>query len=194
MRERILAFLADLDADLAERAGTERLDLFLIGKAAIILFYGGEEAGAVTADVDVVQVSHPASPLLALAIERFGKGTPAARRHGLYLEGVLTEIPPLPGGFRKRCVPMPGEWRALDVWQPEAHDLAASKLKRYASKDKQDLQHLCDKGLIDGTRLREALESAFEWHLEKDGDPNRDRAFANLARVVAYLDGTAASL
>ncbi|MBY0232751.1 MAG: hypothetical protein K2W96_26010, partial [Gemmataceae bacterium] len=107
---------------------------------------------------------------------------------------VLTEFPPMPGGFRERCVQQPGGWKVLSVWKPEAHDLAASKLERYASKDQDDLRHLCDKGFLIAERLRQALESAFEWHLEKDGDPRRDRAFANLERVVADLDGRAASL
>jgi hypothetical protein len=82
----------------------------------------------------------------------------------------------------------------LTVWQPEVNDLAASKLKRYASKDKDDLRHLCDNGLLQAERLRGALESAFMWETEESGDPDRERAFANLNKVIAYLEGSSRDL
>ncbi len=67
MRERILKFLAALDAALVSQAPeVERIDMYVIGKAAVILFYGGEQSGAMTSDVDVVQISHPPVPLLSL--------------------------------------------------------------------------------------------------------------------------------
>jgi hypothetical protein len=47
MRERILTFLGAIDAALVSQAITGRqLDLYVIGKAAVILFYGGDQAGA----------------------------------------------------------------------------------------------------------------------------------------------------
>lgn len=42
MRDRILKFLAALDAVLVSQATEgQRLDVYVIGKAAVILFYGG---------------------------------------------------------------------------------------------------------------------------------------------------------
>jgi len=158
MRERSLRFLDAIDAVLATRAQQEqRLDLYVIGKAAVILFYGGEQAGAMTSDVDVVQISYPPAPLLSAALERFGRGTAGAKEHNLYLESVLDGIPPLAGSFKTRCTRMAGAWKVLTVWQPEANDLAASKLKRYAVKDRDDLRHLCDKGLLQAEKLRQSL-------------------------------------
>jgi len=195
MRERILKFLAAIDAMLVLQAAEgQRLDLYVIGKAAVILFYGGEQAGAMTSDVDVVQISYPPVPLLSIALERFGKGTPAAKEHDLYLESVADGVPPLAGSFRKRCTRMAGDWKALAVWQPEANDLAASKLKRYASKDKDDLRHLCDNGLLQPESLRRSLEGAFIWETEESGDLGRERAFANLDKLIAYLEGNSRDL
>lgn len=193
MRERILKFLDAIDVALvAQVAPKQRLDLYVIGKAAVILFYSGEQAGAMTSDVDVVQISHPPSPMLVAALERFGKGTPGAMAHALYLESVLTAIPPLAGSFLARCTQMDREWKALTVWQPEANDLAASKLKRYAPKDRDDLRHLCDNGLLQAEKLRQSVTNAFIWHEEDDSD--RDRAFANLEKVIAYLKGDSREL
>jgi hypothetical protein len=195
MRERILTFLDAIDAALVSQAAEgERLDLYVIGKAAVILFYGGEQAGAMTSDVDAVQVGHPPAPLLSAALERFGRETSGAEQHGLYLESVPHGIPPLAGGFKKRCTPMAGDWKVLTVWQPEANDLAASKLNRFAAKDRDDLRHLCDKGVLQEANLRRSLEGAFMWVTEETGDPARERAFANLEKVVAYLKGDSREL
>ncbi len=195
MRERILKFLDAIDAGLVSQATDgQHLDLYVIGKAAVILFYDGEQAGAMTSDVDVVQIGHPPAPLLSAALERFGKGTSGAKEHALYLESVLNGIPPLAGSFKNRCTQMAGDWKVLTVWQPEANDLAASKLKRYAAKDRDDLRHLCDKGLLQAEKLRESLEGAFIWVTEESGDPDRERAFAHLEKVIAYLKGDSRKL
>lgn len=195
MRERILNFLEAIDVGLVSQAREgQRLDLYVIGKAAVILFYGGEQAGAMTSDVDVVQISHPPAPLLLAALERFGKGTSGAREHALYLESVPNGIPPIAGSFRNRCTQLAGDWKVLTVWQPEANDLAASKLKRYAAKDRDDLRYLCDKGLLQEEKLRQSLNSAFLWVPEETGDPGRERAFANLDKVIAYLKGDSRDL
>jgi hypothetical protein len=193
MRERILKFLDAIDAALVAQASKEqRLDLYVIGKAAVILFYGGDQAGAMTADVDVVQISHPPAPLLTAALERFGKGTLGAKEQDLYRESVLDGIPPLAGGFRTRCTAMAGVWKVLTVWQPDANDLAASKLKRYAARDRDDLRLLCDKELLQVEKLRQSLTNAFLWDAEDD--PARERALANLERVLAYLEGKSRDL
>jgi hypothetical protein len=47
---------------------------------------------------------------------------------------------------------------------------------------------------LDATKLTESLEWAFCWSMAKDGDSDRDRAFANLERVVLYLQGKSRSL
>jgi hypothetical protein len=145
-----------------------------------------------TTDVDVVQISHPLAPLLLAALQRFGKETASAKDQGLYLESVLDAIPPLAGSFRKRCKRMAGPCKVLTVWQPEANDLAASKLKRYATKDRDDLRHLCDNGFIHAENLTQSLTNAFLWTAEDD--PDRERAFRNLENGVAYLEGKSREL
>jgi hypothetical protein len=103
-------------------------------------------------------------------------------------------LPPLPGGFARRCREVPGDWKVLRIWQLEVHDLAATKLKCFRGRDREDLQYLCDSGQVQADRLTAALERAFQWTMEKDGDPDRDRAFANLQRVVDYPEGKSRTL
>jgi hypothetical protein len=186
--DEILRFLEAIDAELVEHAGEgERLDLYLIGRSALILRY---ELNIGTKDVDIVHFH--GSELEARAVELFGKGTPNAGRFGFYLEPVPQGLPPIPGTYRRRSEPIAGRWRVLRPMQPDPHDLAVTKLKRFHAKDREDLQILCDSGELGADRLREALESAFAW-AEKE-DPDRDLAARNLARVIEYLEGKTRTL
>ncbi len=142
-----------------------------------------------TKDLDVVQLQYPPTELLTKAIELFGKETVNARKHGLYLELVPSGLPPLPAWFDKRSIETKGDWRVLRLWQLEVHDLAATKLKSFRSQDRLELQFLCDAGKLSAEALRESLNHAFIWNTPKDGDPDYDRAFANLERVLQYLEG-----
>ena len=113
----------------------------------------------------------------------------------LYLEAVLSALPPMPGAFRDRCRPFKeGAWQVLNVHQLDVHDLAVTKFKRFAPKDRQDIRALCDKGLLRPKDLTSALESAFMWTTDKDGDEDRDGAFDALRLVIAYLEGEERSL
>jgi hypothetical protein len=195
MIEQILRFLTELDAALAEVASEgQRLDLYLIGRSALALHHHLEIAPGGTRDVDVVQTHHPLSPLMQKALELFGQGTAKAREIGLYLEVVPSGLPPLPCWYNSRSQQVPSDWKVIRVWQLEIHDLAVTKLKSFRSQDRADRRFLCDGGQLHTESLRASLESAFRWTADKDGDPDRERAFANLKKVVAYLDGESRTL
>jgi Nucleotidyltransferase of unknown function (DUF6036) len=187
-RDEILGFLEAIDAELVGHAQEgERLDLYLIGRSALILRYGLDLA---TKDVDIVHFH--GSELERKAVELFGQGTRNSERLGFYLEPVPQGLPPIPGGYFPRSEDLPGRWRVLRPRQPEPHDLAVTKLKRFHAKDREDLQILCDSGQLGAQRLKEVLESAFAW-AEKE-DPDRELAARNLARVIEYLEGRARTL
>jgi hypothetical protein len=165
------------------------LPLYLIGSAALIVRYGVRLA---TKDVDIVHFH--GCDLEDKAVALFGKGTPNADRWGFYLEGVAQGLPPIPQGYCTRCEPIPGVWKILRPMQPEPHDLAVTKLKRFHAKDRQDLQILCESGDLSAHRLREALESAFLFAAGEDEDLGRKGAFANIERVIAFLEGRSMQL
>lgn len=195
MRDQILRFLKAIDEALAGRTSEgERLDLYLIGKAALILFHDVGRGSAVTRDVDVVQFSQDREPLLQLALELFGARSQAVATHGLYLEAVPSALPPMPGAFRARSQPFEEGYRVLRVHRLDVHDLAVSKLRRFAAKDRQDIRELCDKGLLRPEELKSAFDSAFVWTTEKDGDDARDNAWEALQSVTAYLQGESSRL
>jgi Nucleotidyltransferase of unknown function (DUF6036) len=107
----------------------------------------------------------------------------------------------VPMGFEQRCKLLPGNWKVLKIWVPDVHDLAATKLKSFRPQDRGDLQLLCDRGLLNKTRLRESLDKAFPFRslkledAEDDPDtPDWGKALRNLKRVEAYLAGSVASI
>jgi len=193
MRERIVSFLADMDGWLAARAAPgEGLDFYVIGKASVILFFGGDDFGASTSDVDVVLIGGAPEGLLLEALHRYGKNSPGHTAHGLYLEVVACGLPPMPQGFQSRSKQVHGDWRVLRVMEPDPHDLAASKLKRFAAKDRQDLRHLVDKGFLEAEKLEESLAAAFAF--EAEDSPGWEIARGNLKTVMDYLRGVAREL
>ena len=179
----IRKFLAAIDDELAGHAGDgETVDLYLLGRSALILGYG---LGLSTKDVDVVDVD--GSRLLGLAVDLFGKNGPRRALHGFYLETVSSGLPPLPIGYQKRCVAVPGPWKVIRPMRPEPHDLIVTKLRRFHPRDREDVQFLCDTGKIEADTLRERFNLAHAFS-DRD-DPHVVAAGANLDTVVSYLNG-----
>lgn len=182
----ITQFLLALDAALAPYAKEgERLDLYLIGRSALVLRYG-----LILATRDVDMVARMGLPQLEeKALELFGVGTPNAVTWGLYLQAVPQGLPPIPQTYCQKSSAIPGDWKVLRPKQPEAHDLAATKLKRFHAGDREDLRIMCDAGDLTAEELQRALDSAYTFSLDDDEDPGRRQAYQNLRRVIAYLNG-----
>jgi hypothetical protein len=186
--ESLLAFLNAVDAELVKHASAdETLDLYLIGRSAMILGFGLQ---LMTKDVDVVEVRP--SHLLAVASDVFKKGGAGNAGYGFYLETLASGFPPMPIGFEKRCINVAGAWRIIRPKRPEAHDLLVTKLKRFHQGDREDVQILCDTGEIEEETLRERFDLAHAFS-DRD-DPKVVKASANLDSVVEYLNGRRRSL
>jgi hypothetical protein len=189
MTQLISEFLIALDKKLEPFASPgERLDLYHLGRSALVLHYA---MAVSTKDFDVVAMQRP---LEVKAVELFGQTSDSATRFGLYLETVPQGLPPLPQDFVNRCTEVAGPWRIIRLWRLEPHDLAATKLKSFRVGDREDLRFLCDQGLIHADQLRRSLESAFLWSTEGEDDPERERAFTNLRKVIDYMEGRAGAL
>jgi hypothetical protein len=197
MDNQILALLDRLDGALVPFAKEgEHLDLFLLGRAALVLLYNFP---LLTRDIDVVWMRN--SELEGKAIELSRKGSEIAEILGVYLDPVPQGLPPIPCGFQSRCKLLTGDWKVLKVWMLEVHDLAATKLKSFRPKDRDDLQNLCDRGLLTVEKLYARLNAAFPFRSQKVEDTEEDpdtpgwgKALANFKRVKAYLKGEITSI
>ena len=197
MIDQIRSFLDRLDNELLAFAKDgERYDMFLLGRTALVICYQFQFS---TKDIDVVWMRD--SELESKAIELLGKESKLARSLGLYLDPVPQGVPPLPHWFRRRCEMVPGNWKVLKVWMLEVHDLAATKLKSFRPQDREDLQILSDRGLLNAAKLYESLQAAFPFKSPKPEDAEDDQdtpdwgvALANLKRVENYLKGLIPSI
>jgi Nucleotidyltransferase of unknown function (DUF6036) len=197
MNEQMQNFLDRLDEGLLPFAKEEeRFEMFLPGRAALVLHYQFTHS---TKDIDIVWMRE--SELESKAIELLGKGTELAKTLGLFLDPVPQGLPPLPHGFRKRCELFPGNWKVLKLWILEVHDLAVTKLKSFRPRDREDLQNLCNKGLLNAAKLHESLQAAFPFRSPKAEDaeddpdtPDWGKALGNLKRVESYLKGLIPSI
>lgn len=197
MNEQIRIFLDRLDEELLPFAqDEERFDMYLLGRAALVVYY---QFPLLTKDIDIVWMRD--SELERKAIELVGKGSTLAKILGLYLDPVPQALPPLPNWFRGRCELLPGNWKVLRLWKLEVHDLAATKLKSFRPQDREDLQILCDRGLLNAAKLQESLQAAFPFRSPKVEDaeddpdtPDWGKARKNAKRVESYLQGSIASI
>lgn len=188
MNESMQRFFQAIDDALIPFANGQRLDLYHLGRSALVWRY---QATFSTKDIDVVQMR---TPLEEKAHELFGEGSAKAKELNLYLDLVPDGLPPMPGWFRTRSTEVPGNWKIIRLWELEEHDLAVTKLRVFRPQDRQDLRFLCDQGVLQADKLRQSLEKAWIWTTPKDGDDLRDAAFANLEIVIAYLEGRAGTL
>jgi len=196
MKERIVAFFGDIDAALVSRAAGDRLTVYIIGRSALVWRFGSKE---VTADIDVLCPAE--GPLLKAALDQYGRGTGKAKEHGLYLEHVAIVIPVMAPGYRERATPFAGGWAVLEMFHLDPHDLIISKLVRFAAKDRQDIQHLCDHETIDPDKIRALLKGAYPWVVDRkveeegwDDDPKARNAYENVESVYRYLNGDSESV
>ena len=185
MKDRIVRFLNALDAALVSGAAGERLDLYHIGRSALVWKHGFQSA---TEDIDVVRPRDD-QRLVEEAVRLFGRGTPKAVEFGLYLEVVPGALPPVWGGCYKRATEVGERWAVIRLFHLEDHDFAVTKLKRFAPKDQQDIRAMCDLGLLDPEVLAQRVVDAYQLRLRdnKDEDEGRVAADENVKVVLTYL-------
>ncbi len=135
VRDSLLGYLAVLDHHLVDIG--KSTPLYLSGGAAVVLAYGSTER---TKDVDafVAEQSEVLDELQAWA----GKNTAVAKREGYFFEVVPSIYPVAPGMF-DRALPIEGlHLQAITPFAIELHDIIITKLGRYHSKDRSDIELL----------------------------------------------------
>ena len=153
---RLEQFLRALDAEV--RFEHVRPSLDLIGAAAIEVTVGHPRG---TKDCDVLEAWGREADVVRGELERSaGKGTPLARRMDLYVDVVANGFP---------LLPRPPEWipvlqlQRFDVRALAPADVAVSKLKRFAPRDREDIDALVEHGHITHERFVQRFLLALEW-------------------------------
>jgi hypothetical protein len=147
IREPWLGFFLAIDAAL-ERP----VEIHCIGGFALSVLAGWPRP---TGDVDVSAV-FPRSA--GAELERLGgEGSGLAREHRIKLQ--VVSVAELPCDYADRLNDLtPSSCSRLRIRVAEAHDLALSKLDRNLARDREDVRHLAERGLISARVLQVRFE------------------------------------
>ncbi len=143
--EQIIAFLKDLDSHLRFKTS---VSLYLVGGAAITLFYDQENR---TADLDFVD------PPQAL-INKGGKNSTLSKKYRIFIS-LLPEISfSVPPDWKKRCQLFPHRFKNFKVFVASVEDIVLGKMARLEPKDFEDIFSLHEKNLIYPKKLLQRLQ------------------------------------
>ena len=161
-----LAFFNELDSQLSEPVA-----LHCLGGFVVIHVYG---VARTTNDCDFIawMPADSGAELLQLA----GRDSPLHQKHRVYLDPVT--VANYPDDYETRLTAIfEGQWRFLNLFALEAHDVALSKLERNYERDRDDVQRLAAAGRIDPKVLRARYEKELRGYLSR---PEREDLTLNL--------------
>lgn len=150
-------FLQDVDGRL-ERS----VELHVIGGLVLAAGYGLPRP---TADLDYIAVA----PSDAIAdLERIaGRGSPPARRYGLYFQYVT--VADVPENYAERLTELfPGQFPRLRLLALEVHHLVLAKLVRNSPIDLEDAKFLAKTRKLDETVLAERYDKELRPNLANE--------------------------
>jgi hypothetical protein len=143
----------------AARNITGRKRMLVVGSQAILASYDEDELpedATVSREADVAfweDENNQVSDALDGAI---GEMSQFDLTHGYYAQGVSVTTAKLPDGWEGRLVRLPGQSDdETEVWSPEPHDLALSKLLAHRPKDYKYVRALLKSGKLQLQILRE---------------------------------------
>lgn len=147
-------FLWDVASAYAQ---PQPLTLRIIGSTALILRTGYVRG---TTDSDVLETVELDGATRTHLIELGGVGSKLAKRYGLHLQFVRSGIPLLPHPPKWHPIRLGGERRSLSFEALDVVDVVVSKIKRFAPKDRSDIEAMIDLGRVPHERLVERFLSA----------------------------------
>lgn len=141
-------------------ANGRRVRLPLIGCGALILQTGYERG---TKDSDVFETPALAAEIKQRLLALAGSGTALHERHSIYIDIVANGLPLLPHVPVWHPVPqINGALEHLELAVLDVVDVVVSKLKRFHSNDRKDIEAMIRLGLVPHARLLERFRGAVD--------------------------------
>ncbi len=159
----IYDFLGDLDRGWRSTS-TEKLSLKIIGSTALMLQADYERG---TKDSDVLETPQIDRDTQGRVLGIAGKGSPLHRKHKIYVEFVASGLPFLPQVSRWLDVPeLNRDLEKFRIEVLDVVDVVVSKLKRYHSDDRRDIEAMIDRNLVPHHRLIERFKAAVDFYAD----------------------------
>lgn len=159
----------------------EKTRLHIIGSTALMLQTGYERG---TKDSDVLKTRDLSKKTKEQLLELAGRGTDIHERRRLYIDVVSSAIPFLPQ--QPEWIPLADLSETLhhfDLSVLSVVDVVVSKLKRFNTKDLQDIEAMIDLGLVDHVALVERFELAVDMFSGDARAEDLPKYVANLNRI-----------
>jgi hypothetical protein len=172
-------FFANLDRewDLPSEAP---IPLHIIGSGALMLQTGYERG---TKDADVLELQD-LSPLVVAALTRLaGPKTRIHQRHRIYLDIVSGGLPFLPQKPTWHPYSAARPLSAFELHVLDVVDVVVSKLKRFNSDDRDDIDAVVKRGAVAHGALVERFDKAVDWCRGDARAEHLPRYVHNLNRV-----------
>jgi hypothetical protein len=179
------AFFRDIDKGLRLSSPTP-LRLNVIGSSALLL---QTDYNRGTKDADVLQVPD-LTPSIAKALLRLaGKDTDIHVRHRLYFDVVSSGLPFMPHPPQWHAVSFSAPFLNFEIYALDVVDVVVSKLKRFSSNDREDIEAMINRSLVPHARLIERFNSAVDWQ-KMGADAERIPTYAsNLNKIERDMLG-----
>lgn len=149
-------FIRDLDA----KWNRGPLTLRVLGSVALMMatdYWRG------TKDGDVLETAELTVDIRERLLGLGGKGTPMAKKHGVYLDIVPSGLPLLPHPPRyHKATELSATLNHFRIEVLDVVDVCVSKLKRFNANDQVDIEAMANRGLLDKDVLLERFKSALE--------------------------------
>lgn len=137
---------------------TAKIDLRILGASALLVQTDYDRA---TKDGDVLETAELAGATKQHLLELAGRDSELARKHHLYIDPVPEGLAFLPRTPRWNPLPdVDAELTHFRVHVLDVLDVVVSKLKRWWATDRQDIDAMVQRGLVDHAKLVDRFRSA----------------------------------
>lgn len=161
-------FFHDLDKTWGASQKT-RVRLNLIGSSALLLQTSYRRG---TKDADVLEIP-PLDENTSTALRNVaGKDTALHKRRGIYLDVVSSGVPFMPHPAIWHAAAFNSALSVIDVYALDVVDVVVSKLKRFNSNDREDVDAMVGLDRLPHDALVERFLAAVDWHR---GDASAER-------------------
>jgi hypothetical protein len=173
-------------------AAPEKIRLCIIGCSALMLRTGYVRG---TKDSDVLETRDLTEPVKKRLLALAGPGTDLHKKYGMYIELVPNGLPFLPQvALYHEDAALHADLKHFELAVLDVVDVVVSKLARFHSDDRSDIEAMIDRDMVSHERLVARFREAVDYHLGDARAEDLPRYCRNLNTVERDMLGVPETL